>query len=91
MLNPNTIWDPRKPGEKWRVARWVQHCRDMNKLNFISLEQGGFPSLYVHWLSITEDQKEYLLTLDPDDYVDHFNMFFFTNEADAIMFKLKGT
>ena len=91
MSNPDHVHDPRKPGgKKWRVGKWVSHCRKLSRLNFVTLEQGEFPSVYVHWLSVTAEQKDFLLTLDPFDYLDYFNMFFFSYEADAIMFKLKG-
>jgi hypothetical protein len=88
----NLVPDPRTPGgERWRVGEWMKHLRYHNRINFRSIEQGGFPSVYAHWSSANiNQQRDFLQTLDPHDYVDYFNMFYFSYEDDAIMFKLKG-
>jgi hypothetical protein len=83
--------DPRKPGgKKWRLGKWIKHLKRHDMLNMRSLEKGGFPSVYVHWMSKTAEQSEFLETLDPYDWHNFFNMYTFTHEQDCIMFKLKG-
>jgi hypothetical protein len=83
--------DPRVPGEpKWSIGKWVKHLKSIENLNFISIEKGGYPSTYVHWMDITKSQRDFLETIDSTDYHSFFNMYTFTHDDDCIMFKLKG-
>lgn len=83
--------DPRTPGgKKWRIGKWIKHLKHREMLNMRSIEKGGFPSVYVHWLSVTPEQREFLNKLDQFDWYDHFNMYTFTHDADCIQFKLLG-
>ena len=81
--------DPRKPGgKKWRIGKWIKHLKRREMLNLRSIEKGGFPMVYAHWMSITEEQRAFLKSLDEYDYHSFFNMYTFTHDSDAVQFKL---
>lgn len=87
MTEPFKFIPPPQEGEP--IRQWVRRCRKEGRITVSDLNKFNWPYVKVEQFTKLGGVSEWLEShVKPDHYVWSCEHFWFTNESDAVMFKL---